>query len=87
MRLGTDDVYSLYMETTFKGKRIALYELKYSDFIDGEQFWNSTLVIAMLDDSDRILWQYKGYDPEMRELFSDARRSLTDVDKFLDYFR
>ncbi|MCP1474066.1 hypothetical protein ABIA54_001847 [Pseudomonas sp. EB276 TE3739] len=88
IKQGTNNYFPLFVETRFKGKRIALYEVKYRHYTDEEEFyWSYTNVIAILDENDRVLWEYDGVEKEMRELFADVRRSITDVDTLLNYFR
>lgn len=85
---GTDDVFPLYFEVVFKGKNLCIYEAKAKKYIDDrDHYWNESIVLGILDIDGRVVWEYEGNDTVLRELFSDVRRSVADVDQFLSYFR
>ena len=85
---GTDDVFPLYFEGLFKGKMLCIYQSKTKHYIDDrDYYWNESLVIGIVDDQGRVVWEYEGNEPELHELFNDVRRSAADVDQFLNYFR
>lgn len=84
----SDEVINLFLVTSYRQQRIALYEARFRHFIDEQNFsWLSNVRIALLDNAGRLLWRYEGDDKELQELFQDARRSLAEVDAFLKQFR
>ncbi|WP_223471985.1 MULTISPECIES: hypothetical protein [unclassified Pseudomonas] len=85
---GTGNYFSLFVETFFKDTRIALYEVKYRHFTDEDSFyWCETVVMAILDQFDRVIWESESDEPEIRELYRLIRRSVGGVDRLLNYFR
>lgn len=85
---GSNFIVPIFLETSYQGQRIAVYEIKYKRFIDESEFyWASVVNISILDGVGRTLWKYEGDDPELNELLTDARRSLSNVDSFLNQFR
>jgi ribosomal 30S subunit maturation factor RimM len=87
MTLGTNDIYSLFVETEFRGTRFCMYEVRSKHYRDEDDFyWVDYVNFAVLDDRDRVLWTVKEI-PEVYELFADVKRKVAGVDKLLDYFR
>lgn len=85
---GTDDVFPLFFKGSFKDNVICLYQAKGKRYLDDrDHYWNESLVIGILDREERLVWEYEGNDAELHELFTDVRRSVADVDRFLSYFR
>lgn len=87
MTLGSNNVFTLFVETNFRGTRFAVYEMRSRHFTDvDEYYWVDAVVFAVLDQQDRVLWQMTG-TAEVYELFNDVRRRVAGVDKLLNYFR
>jgi hypothetical protein len=88
LTIGTENKFSLFVETAFKETRIAMYQVKYKYYHDEDQWsWSETIVIAILDDHDRVLWESESDEAEIRELYRIVRRNVSGVNKLLDYFR
>ncbi|NIL19742.1 hypothetical protein [Pseudomonas sp. AN3A02] len=84
---GTEDKVGLYFEGRFKETRFSIYEVRYKHFTDEEAYyWSSTVVLAIVDYDDRVLWTQNNYR-EINELYDDVRRKASGVDRLLDYFR
>jgi hypothetical protein len=84
---GTEDRAGLYFEGKFKDTRFAIYEIRYKNYTDEDiYYWSSTIVLAIVDFDDKILWYENNYK-EINELYEDVRRKASGVDKLLDYFR
>lgn len=84
---GNDDVFPLYFESSYKGRNVCIYEARARSYIEDREYWNEFLVIGIVDNDGRVIWDYEGNDPLLHELFGDVRRSVSDVNEFLDYFR
>lgn len=85
---GSNFIIPIFLETSYQGQRIAVYEVKYKQFVDEyDYYWAGAVSISILDGAGRTLWKYEGDDPELEELLNDARRSLAEVDSFLHQFR
>ena len=88
MTFTTDDVFYFYAETSFRGTRFAIYELRYRHYFDETEFyWNSKVHLAVLDNFDRVLWHVGSEISEVVELYDDVRRKLSGIDGLLDQFR
>lgn len=84
---GTEDRIGLYFEGVFKETKFSIYELRFKNFTDEDAFnWSSTVVLAIVDYDDRVLWTQTNYR-ELYELYDDVRRKASGVDRLLDYFR
>lgn len=87
IREGTGNVHPLFVETNFKGSRIALYEERYRHFIDEDNFyWSARVCMAVLDEADRVLWEVWD-EPEINELYRVTREKVAGVGRLLNYFR
>lgn len=84
---GNDDVFPLYFESSYKGRNVCIYEARTRGFIEDREYWSEFLVIGIVDNDGRVVWDYEGNDPLLHELFGDVRRSVSDVNEFLGYFR
>ncbi|MNF54657.1 hypothetical protein D3C76_774770 [compost metagenome] len=85
--LGTNDIFTLFVETNFRDTRFAMYEVRYKHYTDEyDYYWNEKVILAILDSEDRVLWPISG-TPEIYELFADVRQKVAGVDQLLNYFR
>ena len=85
---GTENVFTLFVETEFKQTRIAMYQVRYKYYHDEDEWsWAEVVVLAILDDYDRVLWESESDEPEIRELYRIVRRNVSGVNKLLNYFR
>lgn len=83
---GTDDHIPMFMVTNYKGQQFALYQHRYQSY-DGERdrfFWNETLVLAILDPEDRLLWETHGYSAALLDLFETVRKKVANIEELLD---
>jgi hypothetical protein len=83
---GTDDFIPLFIESVYKSQRFGLYQVRYRSF-DGERetfFWTERIVLSLLDDSSRSLWEVSEYSPLLVDLFDSVRRKVANVDGVLD---
>jgi hypothetical protein len=83
---GTDDIFPLYFEATYKNQRIALYEKRFQVFnVDEDRlFWTERKVLALLDRTHRSLWEYAEQSTALLNLFTIVRRSTAQIDKIID---
>ncbi|WP_242173928.1 MULTISPECIES: hypothetical protein [unclassified Pseudomonas] len=77
----------IFLTTRYQDQRIAIFESVSGYNHESDSRYRGIVTIAIMDESDRMLWRYDGVEPEFYELLSDARRSLTVVDDFLRQFR
>lgn len=83
---GTDDFIPLYLNCVYKGRRFALYQLRYQCF-DGENerlYWSEKIVLAIVDAGNRVIWEFSDHYPALQDLFETARRKAGDVESLLD---
>lgn len=83
---GTDDQFPLFFRAAYKGSRFALYERRYQAFnIDTESlYWTDTIVLAILDPSDRVLWATRDATTAIYNFYETVRRKVADVDDIID---
>lgn len=87
LKEGSGSIHPLFVESHFKGNRIALYEERYRHFTDEDTFfWSTRVCLAILDDQDRVLWEAWD-EAEINELFQYVRQSVAGVSTLLNYFR
>ncbi|WP_146749667.1 MULTISPECIES: hypothetical protein [unclassified Pseudomonas] len=84
---GNDNFFPLYFQVEYRGRTMCIYEVRAKDYIEDQAYWHEYLVIGLLDNDGRLLWEYEGNDAILHELFGDVRRSIADVQDFLGYFR
>jgi hypothetical protein len=83
---GTDDIVPLYIETAYKGQRIALIERRYQRYDEERDsfYWVGDSSIAILDAEGRIVWESKENASSLDNLFQVARESAAKLDRILD---
>lgn len=83
---GTDDHIPLFLTTTYKGQKFALYQQRYQSF-DGDRerfYWNERLVLAILDEMDRAIWEASNQQSALYDLFETARKKVANIDEVID---
>ena len=84
---GSDNIFTLFVETIFRDIRFAMYEMRFRKYTDeDEYYWCETVFLSVLDDDDRVLWPIQE-SAEINELFADVRRKVAGIDQLLNYFR
>lgn len=82
---GTEDIVPLFFEAKYKDKWIALFLRRYKSFYDEHAYyWEESLVFAVLDSADRVLWETSDYSPALRDLFETVREQVAGIDGLLD---
>lgn len=85
MTAGTDSVVPLYLETTVRGNRYAIFEERYRQY-DGDRevfYWTSELALAVLDLSGRVLWRINEPYTALDGLYTAARACVVNIDSLL----
>ena len=84
---GTDDYIPLYLETSYKDQKFAIYQLR-SPFYDGEDdktYWNERIKLIMLDYKDRVLWENPSHTASaVNDLFETARKKASNIEGIVD---
>ena len=83
---GTDDYIPFCMLTKYKGQLFGLFQQRYQSY-DGERdrfYWSERLVLAILDDEGRALWEASQPYSALHDLFETARRKVANVDAIID---
>lgn len=83
---GTDDHIPLFMTSKYKGQRFGLYQHRYQSY-DGEHerfYWSERVVLAILDSTDRVLWETSGQSSALFDLFETARNKVSNIDGLID---
>ena len=79
---GTNDLYPVYLQTTYKRQTIGLYERRYKDyFSEFDSFmWTSRIGIAFFDQFRRVAWEHEEPSVALNNLFQVARDSASGID-------
>jgi hypothetical protein len=83
---GTDCLFPVYVETSYKGQCIALFERRCRSY-DGERdsfYWTGSNAVALLDDGRRIVWEFDEPSVALDLLLKTARESAANVEQLLD---
>ncbi len=84
--VGTDNIVQISFITEFQGKRIAIYQ-KRVPYFSGEYervFWSELIVLAMLDEQNRVLWENSEESPALNNLFEVVREQSSGINDFID---
>lgn len=82
---GTSDLIPCYVECRYKGRQtIGVYEKRYRHYVDEDQFyWASNIVLVLLDDFRRIIYESNEPDIQINNLFGVARDSASNVNSIV----
>lgn len=82
---GTDDHIPFFVHCEYMGKRFALYQIRYQLFdINIERtYWSENIVLAILDESDRVLWEERNQASLLFDLLETVRRKVSNIDVVL----
>lgn len=82
---GTEDLFPLYLETTYKNTIVGLFQKRYKHFYDEhDYYWGQDIGFCVLDNEDRILWEYDQRSAALVNLFDAAREQASGIDNILD---
>ena len=82
---GTDVVIPLYLEAIHQGVKYALYQVRIRRY-DGDRdqfYWDESVILAVLDGEDRVLFEVSRQYSALIDLFSTARSKLVSLDRLL----
>lgn len=83
---GSNDVYPLYFQTTYRDQKIAVAQRRYQSY-DGDRdrfYWNEEINLFFLDYRDKIAWQTDSPYTALNILFETVREQAADVDGIFD---
>ncbi len=83
---GTDDVVPIYLAAEYKGQQFGLYQLR-SQLYDGERdkfYWTEKVVLVILDEDERVLWETPHASSALYDLFETVRKEVSNIDGILD---
>jgi hypothetical protein len=79
----TDNFVPVYLEATYKGKVIVVYEQREKCWTDEESFnWTSSLHFG-IEVGDIVMSDYSQYSPMLRQLFEAAKNKASGLDSLL----
>ena len=82
---GTNDVYPIYFQTSYKDQTIGLAQRRYPIY-DGDRdrfMWDEKIVLLFLDNIGRVVWENTQQTSAMFTLFETVREKVADVDGIL----
>lgn len=83
---GTDDFIPLFLTSTYKGQRFALFQQRYQSY-DGDRdrfYWTERLILAILDQDNRVLWETPHQSSALYDLFDTVRKKVSNIDDVID---
>ncbi|MGU1815657.1 hypothetical protein ACSEP3_06775 [Pseudomonas aeruginosa] len=80
----TEDFISVYLEAEYKGRILAVYEVRSKYYRDEDEWsWTSGVKFAVVREGV-VVYETSSYSPALRQLFAAARHNAADVDKMLE---
>ncbi|WP_299022659.1 hypothetical protein [uncultured Photobacterium sp.] len=78
----TDDFIPLMFTTYFDNKRFLLFQRRFQSFADEYErfYWNEHISIAIVDDYDRVLWEFYERESSLYDLFQTVREKAAGLD-------
>ena len=81
----TEKVVPLYLQTTFRGSSIGVYEIRYRHFTDEDTFyWLEDLGICIVNQDGIVTWNFEQYSPALNELYQMAREQASGLSSLLN---
>ena len=87
LTLGTDEKIVDFFATSYKDRKIGLYEERYQAY-DGDydqSYWTSRWILAFFSGSWDLDWVFP-HKPGIFELLESVRYKITGVDEIIDEF-
>lgn len=82
---GTEDFYPLYLQTSYKGKDIGLYQRRFKSFHDEFEFyWCEDVGMCVVGDYEAVVWEYSERSSALINLFEAAREQASGINGILD---
>lgn len=81
----TEDQVHTFFQTYYKNKTVSIFERKSKYFFDENEFyWTSSIVFAVFDLEENLLWEFSENTPVLIDLFNTVRAQITDIDSLLN---
>jgi len=85
LQSGTEDLFPLYLEATYKKTIVGIFQRRYKNFYDEhDYYWGEDVGFCVLDNEERILWEYNQRSAALVNLFDAAREQASGIDDILD---
>jgi len=85
LEFGTEHIFPLYLEATYKKTIVGLFQRKYKCFHDEHDYsWSEEIGFCVLDNEERILWEYNDRSAALVNLFEAAREQASGINDILD---
>lgn len=82
--LGRDKSVGAVFETTYKNKKLRVYEEQYKYWTDEDSFsWSTRIVLAFVGSSDNNSWEFPNI-AGLYDLLESVRYQSADVDNFIN---
>ncbi len=83
---GTDDHIPFFAHCEYMGKHFAIYQHRYQSFdINIEKtYWSENIILVILDESDRVLWEERNQAYLLFDLLETVRRKVSNIDGVLN---
>lgn len=81
----TEDVVPLYLQTSYKGKFIGIYQQRLRHYVDEDEFhWVEGVGFCITDSQERVVWEFNERSPALIDLFNTAREQASGIGDLLD---
>mgnify|MGYP000748199575 CR=1 FL=1 len=82
---GTDDIFPLYLTTTYKKSDIGLFMRRYKSYHDEFEYsWGEGIGMCIIGERRTILWEYSERSSALINLFEAAREQASGINSILD---
>lgn len=82
---GTNDVFPIYFQTSYKNQLIGLAQRRYQNY-DGDRdrfTWDEMIILVFLDRRGRVVWESSHQTSALFTLFETVREKVADIDGLL----
>lgn len=81
----TEREVPLYLETSYKGKFLGIYDVRSKSFFDEHAFyWSESVGFCIVDIGGRVVWELNEYFPALLDLFNTAREQASGINEIID---
>jgi hypothetical protein len=81
-----DDHIPLYLESKYEGQKFGLFQSRFQSFSEEFEklYWSEGIILILIDNDDRVVWQESRAAPALRDLFDSAKRKVSKIDAIVD---
>jgi len=82
---GTEAIYPLYFSADYQNISVGLFSKRYKNYTDvDEYYWTESIGFCVLDEDERVTWEYSEHSSALYNLFEAAREQASGIGDILD---